>query len=95
MRLENNVNWDTARNKFQRFLHRKLNLDKLSIEIEGIVSNTETWYIIKDSNGLVIKALRDMTDNETQSNSDSLVLKCVAVIGLIVLAGFAVAKGGT
>lgn len=98
MRLANNVNWITARNQFQSFLHRKLHLDKPSIEIEGIVSNTDTWYIIKDSDGLVIKALRDMaggkmkSDSDSDSNSNSLLPKSVVAIGAVAVFVICLAK---
>ena len=68
--FQDNINWITARNKFQTFLHRKLNLDQSSIVIEGIVSGTETWYVIKDTNGLVMNALHNMHEEDNATPED-------------------------
>lgn len=67
IRFQNNVNWIAARNKFEDFLHRKLGLDRPSILIEGIMSRTETYYIINDADGLVMNALRSMGQNDDGS----------------------------
>ncbi len=59
MSFQDDINWDTAKTKFQDFLHRQLNIDRSSIEIEGIVSGTETWYILEGTSALV-EAIKNM-----------------------------------
>jgi len=57
MRLENDIDWNQARIKFQRFLARHLNIDVLSVDIEGIIwDDNSCWYIMNGTEAL-IKAL--------------------------------------
>ncbi len=64
MRFQDNIDWETARKKFQNFLRRHLNIDRSNVIIEGIVSDTNTWYIMKDTEALM-KALNYMSEKDT------------------------------
>ncbi len=88
MRFQESANWDTAKVKFQDFLHRKLNIDRSSIIIEGIVSTSDTWYTMKGTPAL-LKALNQMLNNarndaqeEPENNIKKLMVCLVAVIAV-------------
>jgi hypothetical protein len=57
--FQNNVNWETAKTKFQNFLHRKLDIDVSSVILVGIISPIHTWYIMEGTPAL-LQALENM-----------------------------------
>jgi hypothetical protein len=79
--FEDNINWEKARENFAKFLSRHLNIHISSVVIEGIVSGTDTWYIMKDTKAL-LKAL-----NISQWSKFDLVFVTLAAVVLI-LFGF-------
>lgn len=98
MCFKNSIKWETVEKNCQDFLHRKLNIDKSSVIIEGIVSNTDTWYIMKSTPALM-KALNHvieewLANKSTESKNDWNISMVggVAVIGVVATAMLAVGK---
>ncbi len=83
MRFQGNINWETAKTKFQDFLHRHLNIDRSSIIIEGIVSNNRTWYIMEGTSALM-EALDDMVQVSLNNNGTNELENPEIVYGLVV-----------
>ena len=87
MSLEDNVNWDMAKTRFQNFLHRKFNIDATSIIIHGIVSTSDTWcYIIEDTSPLQRarnKHIRQARNNKRDKLA-SLTLRMLSPFGNII-----------
>jgi len=66
LRFHGDINWEKARKKFQDFLHRKLNIDTSSVVIQGIISDTVTWYIMEGT-PMLVEALNNML-NQSRNN---------------------------
>ena len=47
-----NTNFENARNRFRHFLAHKCNIAESSVEVQGIVSGSHTWYIMTDTPAL-------------------------------------------
>lgn len=84
MQFPNDINWEIARNNFQRFLHRKLNIDISNVIIEGIVSGIRTSYIIRSTTTLVT-AIDNMILPPLISDSDKKILTGATIILLSVI----------
>jgi hypothetical protein len=92
MHLQGNINWIAARDRFRDFLHRKLNIDRSSVIIEGIVSSSDTWYILEGTPALLealnnmIRAPHNNQENELQFNGVGVAL--IATIAAAVAVAF-------
>jgi len=53
IRFQDNTNWEIAQTKFQDFLQTKLSIPKSSVIIEGIVSDTDSCYIMRSTEELM------------------------------------------
>ena len=93
MCLQDNVNWEMAKTKFQDFLHHKLNIDRSSVIIQGIVSTSDTWYIMEGTPALLralnnhIQQAHNNRPNEPEINPVLLVIGGVAAVIIVVLMG--------
>ncbi len=91
MLLQGNINWTAAKDRFKDFLHRKLNIDRSSVIIQGIVSSSDTWYIMEGTPALLealnnmITASRNNAVNESSFNGAKVGLG-VVVAGVVALA---------
>ena len=47
------IDWVQARDQFQRCIARKLRIQQLTLQVEGIVSENGIWFIVRSTDALV------------------------------------------
>jgi hypothetical protein len=60
MQLQGDIKWQDLKIDYEDFLRRKLDIDISSVIMEGIVSNTDTSFIMRSTEALE-KAINDLS----------------------------------
>ncbi len=90
MQLHDNINWQDLRSDYEYFLRRKLCIDISSVIVEGIVSDTDTWFIMESTTKLeeAINNLSIESEFNPLQFSSEVTAAISVVIGLSALALF-------